>query len=77
MRFATPNTARHRGIATAAIKTIRMVSTTKAVFVAICRRVIVIAERNGSNRFIVHFVDYLDRYAIKPPREFTANVVTS
>jgi hypothetical protein len=42
MRFATPNTARHKGITAVATKRIRMVSTTNAMFMAICRRVIVV-----------------------------------
>ena len=42
MRFATPNTVRHRGITAVATKTIRMVSTTNAIFMAIRRRVIVV-----------------------------------
>jgi hypothetical protein len=42
MRFATPNTVRHRGITAAATNTIRMVSTTNAIFMAIRRRFIVV-----------------------------------
>jgi hypothetical protein len=44
MRFASPNTARHTGITAVATKRIRMVSTTKAVFVAICRRGMVVSN---------------------------------
>jgi hypothetical protein len=42
MRFATPNTVRHRGITAVATNTIRMVSTTNAIFMAIRRRFIVV-----------------------------------
>jgi len=42
MRFATPNTVRHRGITAVATNTIRMISTTNAIFMAIRRRFIVV-----------------------------------